>query len=295
MAKRRLVDALFCLYLLTLLRITVFRDGCFSHALFSGKLVLVPFQTIFLNLLNGESLYFVFLFFGNIIWFLPFGAYLRRRGVPFWLVCLRGFMLSLSIELLQFILGSGTAETEDLILNTLGAALGYGGISLLRTDQSLTSNAKSTILSLTTIGATLATAESCTGGLLGAALTEVPGASAVYLGGVVSYAYAVKEELLDVSHELLAQKGAVCEEVACQMAEGVRKKLGADYGIGITGNAGPSADPVNPNVGEIFVACAAAGETRCKRLELHGDRQANRIAACQAALELLLDRLTEQN
>lgn len=294
MAKRRLVDALFCLYLALLLRITVFRDGCFSHELFSGELVLVPFRTIFLNLLNGESLYFVFLFFGNIIWFLPFGAYMRRRGAPFWLACLRGFLLSLSIELLQFILGSGTSETEDVILNTIGTALGYGGICLLRTDQLLISNAKSAILSLTTVGATLATAESCTGGLLGAALTEIPGASAVYLGGVVSYAYAVKEQLLDVPHELLAQKGAVCEEVARRMAESVRTKLGADYGIGITGNAGPSADPMNPNVGEIFVACAAGDRTCCKRLELHGDRETNRISACQTALELLLTQLTEQ-
>ena len=85
------------------------------------------------------------------------------------------------------------------------------------------------IARLTAVGRTLVTAESCTGGLLGKLLTDVPGASAVYLGGVISYAYAVKERLLGVPHALLDEQGAVCEPVARRMAEGARSLLGADY------------------------------------------------------------------
>lgn len=147
--------------------------------------------------------------------------------------------------------------------------------------------ARHAIEDLTARKKTLATAESCTGGLLGKYLTDVPGASAVYLGGVISYAYEVKESLLGVSHELLQTQGAVCETVARQMATGVRERLNADFGIGITGNAGPSADPRNPNVGEIYVACADRAGVRCEKLMLHGSREENRDAACRAALGML--------
>lgn len=141
---------------------------------------------------------------------------------------------------------------------------------------------------LTEQGKTLATAESCTGGLLGKLLTDVPGASAVYLGGVISYAYAVKEALLGVDRALLQEKGAVCEEVARQMAEGVRTLLHADFALSTTGNAGPSADEKNPNVGEIYVACASENGTTCQKLQLSGTREENRLAAARAALTLLL-------
>lgn len=160
-------------------------------------------------------------------------------------------------------------------------------------DNAAYEQAHSVILTLTTVGRTLATAESCTGGLLGACLTDVSGASAVYLGGVISYAYAVKEALLGVDPALLREKGAVCSEVACQMAQGVRRRLGADFGIGITGNAGPGTDPSNPNVGEIYVALADGPQTVCKKLELHGSREENRRAACTAAMQLLLEALAE--
>lgn len=147
--------------------------------------------------------------------------------------------------------------------------------------------AKAVVLRLAVEGKTLATAESCTGGLLGKRITDVPGASAVYLGGVISYAYAVKTELLGVEKELLAAKGAICEEVARQMAEGVRALLHADVALATTGNAGPGTDPQNPNVGEIFVACADANGTKCVRLQLHGNREENRMEACSAALDLI--------
>ena len=138
-------------------------------------------------------------------------------------------------------------------------------------------------------GLTLATAESCTGGLLGKRLTDVAGSSAVYLGGVISYAYAVKEALLGVDAALLREKGAVCAEVAEQMACGVRERLHADVALSTTGNAGPGADEKNPNVGEIYVACDSESGTVCQKLQLSGTREENRIEACRAALTLLLE------
>lgn len=147
--------------------------------------------------------------------------------------------------------------------------------------------AKTVVSRLTARGKTLATAESCTGGLLGKQITDVPGASAVYLGGVISYAYTVKTALLGVEASLLEERGAVCEAVAAQMAHGVRSLLRADYALATTGNAGPGADPKNPNVGEIFVACATPEQTVCKRLTLYGGREENRLTACREALLLL--------
>lgn len=144
---------------------------------------------------------------------------------------------------------------------------------------------------LTEKNQTLATAESCTGGLLGKLLTDVPGASAAYLGGVISYAYAVKEKLLGVDSAVLEETGAVCGEVALQMAKGARERIGADFALSTTGNAGLSADPKNPNVGEIYVAFACEKTSLCRKLTLHGSREENRAEACRAALELLLENI----
>ena len=134
---------------------------------------------------------------------------------------------------------------------------------------------------------TLVTAESCTGGLLGKLLTDAPGASQVYLGGLITYAYELKEKLLQVDTELLRTKGAVCEQVAISMAENARHLLHADVALAITGNAGPGTDEKNPNVGEIYVACADAEHCVCKKLNLHGNREENRLSACIAVLEMI--------
>ena len=148
--------------------------------------------------------------------------------------------------------------------------------------------AKKVISLLTERGKTLATAESCTGGLVGAMLTEVPGASKVYLGGIISYAYEVKERFLDVDRHLLEEKGAICSEVAVQMAQGARERFCADYALSVTGNAGPGTDPMNPNVGEIYIACAGENVCLVHRLMLLGNREENRIMSCRKSLELLL-------
>ena len=138
---------------------------------------------------------------------------------------------------------------------------------------------------------TVATAESCTGGLLGKLLTDVPGSSAAYVGGVISYTCPVKERLLGVDPETLRELGAVSKPVARQMAEGARARIGADFGVGITGLAGPDSDGSGKPVGLVYVALAGAGWTVCDELHLQGDRAAIREAACGRALQMLADAL----
>lgn len=291
MAKRRWIDLLFLIYLLILLRITVFRSGWLTNERFGGTVVLVPFHSVFTHLLSGNWTYFLYLFVGNLIWFMPPGAYLQRCGLRFVVVCLCGFFLSVCIETAQFVLSTGFSDTEDLILNTVGTMLGYGGMKYIRNRKAPNKAAANAVSALNTAGKTLVTAESCTGGLLGKLLTDVPGASRVYLGGVVTYAYALKMSLLGVDASVLEKKGAVCEEVAVQMAKGARNRLGADFALSVTGNAGPGTDDKNPNVGEIYLACADETACVCERLSLNGTREENRSEACQAALRLLLHRL----
>jgi nicotinamide-nucleotide amidase len=132
----------------------------------------------------------------------------------------------------------------------------------------------------------IAVAESCTGGLLGAALTDVPGSSAYFLGGVISYADQVKREELGVSDATLHRHGAVSEEAAAAMASGVRERLHADIGVSITGVAGPDAEGSKP-VGLTFIGIAAAVATT-QRFQWTGDRWDNRRRSVIAALELLV-------
>ncbi len=131
-------------------------------------------------------------------------------------------------------------------------------------------------------------AESCTGGLLGAALTAVPGSSDYVLGGVIAYADAVKCDLLGVDPDLLTRHGAVSAEVAAAMADGVRGRLHADVGVGITGVAGPSAEEGKP-AGLIFVAVCSPDSERVVRLEGDRGRDGNRAHAVRTALRLLAD------
>ncbi len=140
-------------------------------------------------------------------------------------------------------------------------------------------------------GSTLATAESCTGGLIGHALTEVPGSSAWYVGGAVVYSDALKRDLAGVPDDLLATHGAVSAEVAEALAVGIRRRLGVDLGIGVTGIAGPSgATPTKP-VGLVYVAAADHAGATVERRVWDGDRAANKRASAAATLECLLRRL----
>lgn len=135
-------------------------------------------------------------------------------------------------------------------------------------------------------GETLATAESLTGGLLAARLTDVPGASRSFVGGVVSYATRVKVAVLGVPDALVAQHGVVSEECALAMAQRVRDRLGATWGLATTGVAGP--DPQEGRaVGTVWVAVAGPAGATARLLDLAGDRAAVRQATCVAVLELL--------
>lgn len=145
---------------------------------------------------------------------------------------------------------------------------------------------------LTRAGATLGTAESCTGGLIAQQLTAVPGASTFFLGGVVSYAETMKTFWVGVPPAVLARHSAVSRETAVAMAEGVRAACGATYGLSVTGYAGPAGGTPEDPVGTVYCALAAEGEpTRCERLWIVGDRERVRLFAATSALELLRQHL----
>jgi nicotinamide-nucleotide amidase len=132
---------------------------------------------------------------------------------------------------------------------------------------------------------TLATAESLTGGMVGAVLTDVPGVSAVYRGGVIVYATDLKAKLAGVPDDLLAAVGPVHADTAAALATGVRERLEADYGLATTGVAGP--DPqAGIEAGTVYVAAAGPGSVQVRKLQLSGDRTAVRRASVQAVLEL---------
>ena len=141
-------------------------------------------------------------------------------------------------------------------------------------------------------GLTIAVAESCTGGLLGATLTSVAGSSMYVRGGVIAYADDVKAEHLGVGRHLLATHGAVSPEVAGAMASGVRTRFQASVGVGITGVAGPDASEHKP-AGLVFVAVADATTVRVIRLDEDRGREPNRAGAVRAALRLAEDAVAE--
>jgi nicotinamide-nucleotide amidase len=139
-------------------------------------------------------------------------------------------------------------------------------------------------------GETLASAESLTGGLLAARLTDVPGASRSFVGGVVSYATRVKVALLDVPDAVVQRHGVVSQECAVAMAQGVRTRLGATWGLATTGVAGPDEQDGHP-VGTVWIAVAGPSGVAARLLALTGDRLAIRQATCDAVLAELATRL----
>jgi PncC family amidohydrolase len=141
-------------------------------------------------------------------------------------------------------------------------------------------------------GKMLAVAESCTGGLIGHRLTQVSGSSAAFLGDVIAYNNSVKEKTLGVPARILEREGAVSEATAQAMAEGVRRLLGADIGLAVTGIAGPTGGTEDKPVGLTYIALSAAPDVLiCERHLWRGERAENKDSSATAALSLLLRHL----
>ncbi len=141
---------------------------------------------------------------------------------------------------------------------------------------------------------TVAVAESCTGGLIGHRLTNVPGSSAYFLGGVMAYAYDAKERLLGVSHNTLYDHGAVSKETAVEMARGARRIFSADIAVSVTGIAGPTGGLPNKPIGLTWIALSTRRGEIAEQFIWQKDREGNKAESAEAALRMVLDYLMSQ-
>ena len=139
---------------------------------------------------------------------------------------------------------------------------------------------------------TLAFAESCTGGLASSLVTDVAGSSEYLVGSAVTYTNEAKHKLLEVQEGTLTNYGAVSEQTACEMAQGVRKLFGSDFGVGITGNAGPGGSEGKP-VGLVYIAVATGREVYCKEYLFTADRIENKLRIALTAISMVIDKLSE--
>jgi PncC family amidohydrolase len=140
---------------------------------------------------------------------------------------------------------------------------------------------------------TLATAESCTGGLIGSLITDVPGSSDYFVGGILAYSNTIKQSLLGVRAETLARHGAVSAQTAAEMAEGARRVLAADVALSATGIAGPGGGTPDKPVGLVWIGLATPAGTSTHRFVWAGDRATNKQLSAEAALRLLVEHLQQ--
>lgn len=188
------------------------------------------------------------------------------------------------VDLRVTVKGLPRARAEDLTkqailkLRTRVSAYAYG--------EDDTDLAAVVLDKLRSAGFKLAVAESCTGGMLGERITNIPGSSDVFLGGVIAYDNEVKVEALGVRREDIERYGAVSEQVALQMAAGIRKKMGADVGVAVTGIAGPGGGTPDKPVGLVWISVHGS-EAKARRIHVGGDRAEIRQRAAQAALEMV--------
>jgi nicotinamide-nucleotide amidase len=136
-------------------------------------------------------------------------------------------------------------------------------------------------------GKTVAVAESCTGGLLSNLLTGIPGSSAYFIFGAVTYANSAKHKILGIPFSTINRYGAVSKQIATAMAKNVKKIAGSNYGIGITGIAGPTGGSIKKPVGTVFIAIAAKASTLCRKYHFHGSRAFVRQQTAKETLKLL--------
>lgn len=146
---------------------------------------------------------------------------------------------------------------------------------------------------LTDMEKSLSTAESCSGGLIAHRLTNVPGASRPFLGGLVAYSNAVKQSMLDVPENILALYGAVSQQTALAMAEGARRRFGTDFAVAVTGIAGPGGGTEDKPVGLVHMAVARAAATEAARYEFVGDREAIKVQTAEVALTFLWESMNK--
>ena len=139
---------------------------------------------------------------------------------------------------------------------------------------------------------TLAFAESCTGGLASSLVTDIAGSSEYLVGSAVTYTNEAKHKLLEVQKATLTSYGAVSEQTACEMAQGVRKLFGSNFGVGITGNAGPGGSEGKP-VGLVYIAVATGDEVYCKEYLFTSDRIENKLRIALTAISMVIDKLSE--
>lgn len=189
------------------------------------------------------------------------------------------------VRIVLFDRGAGTAGLDRLA----DAIASHIGDACYSTDGS--GLAETVLAHALSAGVTIATAESCTGGLIGAAITAVPGASAAYLGGAVSYADEAKVTLLGVDPGLIDACGAVSDAVARAMAAGARDTLGADYAVSVTGVAGPEGGSIEKPVGTVWFGIAGPDSVEAEMRRFPGDRETVRVRAVATALDLLRRRL----
>ncbi len=182
------------------------------------------------------------------------------------------------------------SEARELMSPVLAQVLSTLGDNVYSIDAD---SFESRVLELLTENkTTIATAESCTGGMISKRLTDVPGASAVFLGGAVSYSNESKTDMLGVPAEVISSYGAVSRECAEKMALGVRARLKADIGISATGIAGPANDSIYKDIGLVYIALAAKDVLYCRRLHLGTDRHRVRTVASNHAFDMLRRYLT---
>ena len=139
---------------------------------------------------------------------------------------------------------------------------------------------------------TLAFAESCTGGLASSLVTDIAGSSEYLVGSAVTYTNEAKHKLVEVQETTLTSYGAVSEQTACEMAQGVRKLFGSDFGVGITGNAGPGGSEGKP-VGLVYIAVATGEEVYCKEYLFTSNRIENKLRIALTAISMVIDKLSE--
>ncbi len=219
------------------------------------------------------------------------GAFTNPMSVLSWTVMVIALILTV-MSMLDYLVkarhllkGSAGAKTAK------AAAPSAAPTEIAALQKAIDEQARIVVEKATAAGATVATAESLTGGLIAAMLTSVPGSSASVRGGIVSYVNEVKAELLGVSEDVLARQGAVDELVALQMARGALRELGSDVSVAVTGIAGPTgAEPGKP-VGTVWIGCATAKKTHAACHHFEGGREAVRLQTVLIALRTMEEAL----